>query len=345
MALQIFDRIKERIQTGAGTGSLTLLGAPTGFKTFSSRLSVSDTTYYCIEGPGGVFEIGVGTLTTSTTLARTTILKSSNSDAAISIGDSGQYFVFITLAADKAVYKDGSGRIVSGAAGIIFSDASIQTTAATTPDLSAYAPLASPTFTGTPAAPTATSGTNTTQLATTAFVASAVGSIDLTPYALLPDTLPAVGTLLSYGGNRQLAAGGTVTHSGALSLGGAATINTTVSDIPLTVGITGQTNLRLGYYSSVDPFIYAQSGGYMYLGSRSRYILSLNADSGGGSNPVVGLSNDTKLGWSSTTFSDGTKDAYFVRNAASSIGLKGASWSDGGGHYRSPIILGRCPNR
>ena len=39
--------------------------------------------------------------------------------------------------------------------------------------------------------------------------------------ALLPDTLPAVGTLLSYGGSRQLAAGGTVSHSGALTLNGA----------------------------------------------------------------------------------------------------------------------------
>lgn len=36
------------------------------------------------------------------------------------------------------------------------------------------AALASPTFTGTPAAPTAADGTNTTQLATTAFVQSAV---------------------------------------------------------------------------------------------------------------------------------------------------------------------------
>jgi hypothetical protein len=36
------------------------------------------------------------------------------------------------------------------------------------------APLASPTFTGTPAAPTATAGTSTTQVATTAFVASAI---------------------------------------------------------------------------------------------------------------------------------------------------------------------------
>lgn len=42
--------------------------------------------------------------------------------------------------------------------------------------LNAKAPLASPTFTGTPAAPTASGGTNTTQLATTAFVQSAVSS-------------------------------------------------------------------------------------------------------------------------------------------------------------------------
>jgi hypothetical protein len=44
---------------------------------------------------------------------------------------------------------------------------------ATTSSLSSYAPLASPTFTGTPAVPTATSGTNTTQAASTAFVVSA----------------------------------------------------------------------------------------------------------------------------------------------------------------------------
>lgn len=42
--------------------------------------------------------------------------------------------------------------------------------------LSAKAPLASPTFTGTPAAPTAAGGTSTTQIATTAFVGSAVST-------------------------------------------------------------------------------------------------------------------------------------------------------------------------
>lgn len=45
---------------------------------------------------------------------------------------------------------------------------------ATPIDLSEYAKLASPAFTGTPTAPTATSGTNTTQLATTAFVQTAI---------------------------------------------------------------------------------------------------------------------------------------------------------------------------
>ncbi len=43
-------------------------------------------------------------------------------------------------------------------------------------DLSPYAPKASPTFTGIPAAPTASPGTNTTQLATTAFVLANSGS-------------------------------------------------------------------------------------------------------------------------------------------------------------------------
>jgi hypothetical protein len=51
-----------------------------------------------------------------------------------------------------------------------------------------FAPLASPTLTGTPAAPTATTSTNTTQIATTAFVATAVSNlINSAPAAL--DTL------------------------------------------------------------------------------------------------------------------------------------------------------------
>jgi microcystin-dependent protein len=43
----------------------------------------------------------------------------------------------------------------------------------------------SPAFTGVPTAPTAATGTATTQIASTAFVANAVGNINLTPYAQL----------------------------------------------------------------------------------------------------------------------------------------------------------------
>lgn len=44
-------------------------------------------------------------------------------------------------------------------------------------DLSAYAPKASPAFTGTPTAPTAAAGTNNTQIATTAYVQTAIANI------------------------------------------------------------------------------------------------------------------------------------------------------------------------
>lgn len=50
----------------------------------------------------------------------------------------------------------------------------IATTAFVNQELSVKAPLDDPAFTGTPSAPTASAGTNTTQLATTAFVTAAV---------------------------------------------------------------------------------------------------------------------------------------------------------------------------
>lgn len=54
--------------------------------------------------------------------------------------------------------------------------------ASLTASLNAKAPLASPALTGTPTAPTAAPGTNTTQLATTAFVQAAFGSNDAVIY-------------------------------------------------------------------------------------------------------------------------------------------------------------------
>lgn len=68
------------------------------------------------------------------------------------------------------------------------SDAAKPVSTATQTALDAKAPLASPALTGTPSAPTASAGTNTTQLATTAFVAAAIAAlVDGAPGAI--DTL------------------------------------------------------------------------------------------------------------------------------------------------------------
>jgi len=106
MALVISDRVKET-STTTGTGTLTLAGAVTGFETFTANLSDSDTTYYCCTDNTD-FEVGLGTFTASgTTLARTTILASSNSGSAVNWG-AGTRTVFCTLPAAKTVFLDGS---------------------------------------------------------------------------------------------------------------------------------------------------------------------------------------------------------------------------------------------
>lgn len=108
MALVLKDRVKETTTT-TGTGTYTLAGAVTGFEAFS-EIGDGNTTYYaCTDGTD--FEVGVGTYTASgTTLARTTILQSSNSDAAVN-WTSGTRDIFVTQPAEKAVFLDASGNI------------------------------------------------------------------------------------------------------------------------------------------------------------------------------------------------------------------------------------------
>ena len=63
------------------------------------------------------------------------------------------------------------------------SSTKVATTAFVMTEIGDYAPLASPTFTGVPAAPTAAADTSTTQIATTAFVMTEVGDYLLTATA------------------------------------------------------------------------------------------------------------------------------------------------------------------
>ena len=103
MALVIADRVKETTTT-TGTGTYTLAGAVTGFETFGSVGNSNTTFYACTDGTD--FEVGVGTYTSSgTTLSRTTILQSSNSDNAVS-WSSGTKTIFCTLPAEKTIHTD-----------------------------------------------------------------------------------------------------------------------------------------------------------------------------------------------------------------------------------------------
>ena len=112
------------------------------------------------------------------------------------------------------------------------------------------ADTASPTFTGTPAAPTASSGTSTTQIATTAFVAAGlqtaypVGSIYLSTVSTNPNTLFGFGTWTNFGAGRMLISQNATYTAG--STGGAATTTLSTTHLPshshtLTTNTTGIT--------------------------------------------------------------------------------------------------------
>ena len=85
------DRVWETTAT-TGTGTVTLAGAVSGYRTFTSACVDQQLVYYVLSS-GSNWEVGLGTFTTSgTTLARTTILSSSNSGSAITLAGTSQVF-------------------------------------------------------------------------------------------------------------------------------------------------------------------------------------------------------------------------------------------------------------
>jgi hypothetical protein len=111
MALVLKDRVKET-STTTGTGTLTLLGASTGYQAFSA-IGDGNTCYYAISSAGEAeWEVGIGTYTASgTTLSRDTILSSSAAGAAVDF-PAGVKEVFITYPAEKAIYEQASGETI-----------------------------------------------------------------------------------------------------------------------------------------------------------------------------------------------------------------------------------------
>jgi hypothetical protein len=135
MALIVADRVKSNTTT-TGTGTVVLnTTPPTGYQSFAV-IGNANTTYYTIaEQSGPNWEVGIGTYYLgNSSLARTTILASSNANAVVTFG-TGTKDVFVTYPAEKAVYINDTGG-TSPALGntnvtsVTFADGSKQTTAA-----------------------------------------------------------------------------------------------------------------------------------------------------------------------------------------------------------------------
>jgi hypothetical protein len=101
MALVLADRVKETTTT-TGTGTITLLGAVSGYQSFAA-IGNANTTYYAIVGPTTEWEVGIGTYTSSgTLLSRDTVLASSNSGSLVTFS-AGTKDVFCDYPAVRAV--------------------------------------------------------------------------------------------------------------------------------------------------------------------------------------------------------------------------------------------------
>ena len=107
------DRVRDT-STTTGTGNFTLSGtAPTGFVDFNTAFGTAGQRFaYCIDAGTAEWEVGVGYLSTSTTLVREEITASSNAGAAVSFS-AGSKTVFNTIPARSETATTRRGRALA----------------------------------------------------------------------------------------------------------------------------------------------------------------------------------------------------------------------------------------
>jgi hypothetical protein len=171
------DRVRVNTAT-AGTGTINLGTALTGFRTFAAAVTAGSlasgcSIYYCIEDTGGAWEIGTGVYTAGSPDTLTRVVGASSLGGTTALTLSGSAQVYLTLTALSTITA-----LISGG--------SINNTpiGATTPSTGVFTTLT---------ANTAAASTNTTQVATTAYVLGQVATA--TPSAL---GTAAVGTSLFF---------------------------------------------------------------------------------------------------------------------------------------------------
>lgn len=114
------DRVKES-STIVGTGTISLLGSNTGFRTFASQMSVGDTCSYVIANTtGSEWEVGIATYSSANTLTRTTVQSSTNANAVVNFS-AGMKDVFISPTAQSVIDYNPITHQISNANSIVAS--------------------------------------------------------------------------------------------------------------------------------------------------------------------------------------------------------------------------------
>lgn len=314
MALVLADRVRETTTT-VGTGTVTLAGALTGYQSFAV-IGNGNTTYYTIAGQGtSEWEVGIGTYASvGTTLARTTVLASSNAGALVNFS-AGTKDVFVTYPAGKSVNLDGSN-LVSAPAGL---GSGIPTF------------LATPTSANLAAAVTDETGSGSLVFATSPTLTTpnlgTPSAINLTNATALPLATAVSGTLAVGNGGTGLTslATGRIPYgngTGAYSSSTGLTYSGTVFKVGTSPELGGTTNPLTAFSSSANNYIQTYIYNVLNGGSSSADFVAY-PDNGADSSGWVDM-GITSSAYSDATYSvTGPNESYLFASAPSGASKTG----------------------
>jgi len=249
-----------------------------------------------------------------------------NSTGAVTVKVSGQTGVSVPAAAKMLLVSNGTDIVVAtnymaaltlGTPLAVAQGGTGSTTAST--GTGGVVLAVSPTFTGTPLAPTAAPGTNTTQIATTAFVTASSGSLGTMSTQNANNVAITGGTITGLSSPLPLASGGTggttSTGSGAIVLASGATLASPTLNSPTFGGTPGSsliTRMSAGGvsasgntsidFTSMPSWINAITVMFSDISNGGSFILvQLGTSSGFATSGYVSICNDLDGGGGSSS--------------------------------------------